>query len=465
MTDRRLGLFLLSMHRGVINSQTCEARGLLERHKRWAIESGIAYEHSGAYISLALLELVEQLEAHPPQLKIAREHISRAVACASDTVQKQNAFLLQGFLNAIDHTDNRSVAYNAAVVVEAFRQANIKGVSSSSSVDEILFAGWKNALINILRWCPEVERWVGIDQCLQQPLLRDEAGWAKHRFFSALAKDEELHNALSRAKTYRSSPANKPLVPSSDKTIWRLLQCRVPTECYKHALRVRATAKRLLNIHRDLWDDDKVVLTLHSRDIAYAVAVHEWFRSTDPSRLLTLARESNMRIDGHEWASPKLLSSRLAIQVLDCQYGAANEIGDQRLRQIESLVINWAEGSKEAGALEQIFYIAVQLQEPRHSQIDSDWQALAEQPGQLNQAYRLSLEERENLVRQAGLALVQDLHLLDAETIRVDVDLDESPTNGVKASKRNTGFAKVPVPTVGNQLDETSSEEVSDSFS
>ncbi len=425
MTDRRLGLFLLSMLRGVPETQTLEARALLEKHARWAIESGIAYEHSDAYLSLALLELVEQSQQLPPDLQRAREYVERAVACVTDVQQRQNAFLLQGLLHAIENADKNGIAHDDTVVLKAFQLSGIDGISKDSSDEEVLRAGWRTLLIKLLRWCPHVEKWIGVDRFLQEPALRSESGWARHQFFCTLAKDGELRSALNRAEAYLESAAQVPLVPSSDTTIWRLLQSRVPTECYEHALRTRAVATRLLNEHRDLWDGDEVILTLHGRDLAYAVAVHEWYRSTDPSRLLTLARESNMPIDGHEWASPKLLSGRLAIQVLDCQYGAANEIGRQRLRQIESMVTNWAEGSKDVGPLEQIFYIAVQLQEPKHSRADTRWKTLAFESGELPEAYRLSLEERENLVRQAGLPLVQDLHLIDVEATPTDADLDD----------------------------------------
>ncbi len=436
MTDRRLGLFLLSMHRGDSDEQTIQARELLERHEQWANESGIAYENSEAHLSLALLELVEQSNERPPRLQEARNHIDRVIECASDTRQRQNAFLLRGLLHAIQHVDKRGVLYADPVVVKVFRQADIDNIVSSSSDEEVLFAGWRTLLIRLLRWCPYIEKRIGLDSCLQEPDLGDEAGWAKHQFFSTLVKDDELQSALTRAKDYLESALDEPLVPSSDTTIWRLLESRVPTECYKHAERTRDVAIQLLKDHRDLWGDSDKMLTLHSRNMSYAIAVHEWYRSTDPSRLLTLARESNMPIDGHEWASPKLLSGRLAIQVLDCQYGTADEIGSHRLRQIKSMITNWAEGSEDASPLEQIFYIAVHLQEPRPSHDDMGWQSMAHERGRLAEAYRLSLKERQNLVRQAGLPLVQDLHLLDAKATSIDDELNDAQIPALEGNVR-----------------------------
>lgn len=428
MTDRRLGLFLLSRHCGVPDQRTDKARILLKGHERWAKESGIAHEQSDACVSLALLKLVEQSQQTPPQLHKARKYINRAFDCATDANQRQNACLLRGVLHAIENGNPDGIAFNDCEVIEAFRSAGLDDISSSASEAEILHVGWRTILIKLLRWCPHLKELIRLDCCVQQPDLRDESGWARHRFFSKLAKDDELQGALIRAAAYLKSAADKTIEPSSDTAIWRMLQSRVPTECYQHAIRTRDVAQQLLNRHKDLWAGDEVMLTLHWRDMAYAVAVHEWYRSTDPSRLLTLARESNMKINGHEWASPNLLSGRLAIQTINCQYGAAREIGRQRLVQIESMVTNWAKASEDAGPLEQIFYISVHLQEPRRKQVDTEWQTLAYQPGQLTKAYRLSLEERKKRVRQAGLPLVQDLHLLDAELTPIDFDLDDAKT-------------------------------------
>ena len=432
-TDRRLGLFLLSKHCGVLDPRSSETRELLESHKKWAIESGIAFEHSGAYISLALLELVEQSEKQKPEFKIAREHVDSAVSCAFNVHQKQDAYLLRGLLHAIENRDNDGVAYDDAAVIEAFRKSGIDGISEASTKEDTLKTGWRTTLIRLLRWCPHVEKYVGLERYLQKSSQRNVSGQARFRFFNTLANEDEVRMALNRANTYFEAITDERIVPSGDKTIWRLLKSRVPTECYRHALRARAMAYRLLNTHLGERAPDDVALTLSGRDMAYAIAVHEWYRSTDPSRLLTLARESNMQINGHEWASPKLLSGRLAIQVLDSQYGAEKEIGRQRLAKIESMIVNWTDGLRDAGPLEQIFYIAVQLQAPVHSQADTGWRDLAHQPGKLKEAYLKSVEERKKLVRQAGLPLVQDLHLLDDDATPIDVDLGDEQTHALVA--------------------------------
>ncbi|MFK7893302.1 MAG: hypothetical protein AB8B63_20980, partial [Granulosicoccus sp.] len=173
--------------------------------------------------------------------------------------------------------------------------------------------------------------------------------------------------------------------------------------------------QKLVDDNASLWNHDSETSTLHKRNISYAIAVNEWYRSTDPSRLLTLAREANVSIDGHDWASPKLLSGRLALSLLSRQYGAEREIGRQRLRQIESMVNNWASGSKDAGPIEMIFYIAVHSQELRVARNPDNVLAKASWADKLANAYRAAVREREDMVHQAGLPIVQDLHLLDAE--------------------------------------------------
>ncbi len=372
---------------------------------------------------MALLELVEQAQEIPPRLHAARELADRARECASDDLQEQNAYLLRGVLHAIEHGDEEGVAFDDEVVLDAFRRAALDGLAPSATDREILYAGWRISVVRLLRWCPHLKDRIGLNGQLDEPHEHDESRpSARRRFLRELAADPELADALTRADSYLDALSDGPLTPSNDTALWRLLRCRVPTECFEHALRTRTAAERLLVSHRDLWDDDPAGLGLLARDIEYAVAVHEWYRSTDPSRLLTLARESNMTIDGAEWASPKLLSGRLALQVLDGQYAAAAEIGRERFRRISSMVTNWAEGSDHVGPLEQIFYVAIQMEEPTGSTRDGDWRELAHLPGQLSTAYRMAVDERTAQVRQAGLPLMQDLHLLDADAAGVGSD-------------------------------------------
>ena len=420
-TDHRLGRFLLSKHSRRETSQTEKARKLLQRYKSWAIESGISSEYSSAHISLALLEIVEQLHhrskdsAKPaPELQAAREHIGNAVRWASTARDRKNAYLLKGFMAAIDHPANGGIDYRHPELLEAFRLAYTWGAYRNSADEDILKKGWRSLLIKLLRWCPAIAIRIGVEEYLETPVPADGPGRSRHQFFNALvdADKGKLRKALNRAKTYLKIPLQDTLKPSSDKLIWQLLKSRVPRECFNHALRTRNTARELLDQHYEHLEGGADMLFLHRRNIDYAIAVHEWYRSTDTSRLLTLARESNMSIDGHEWASPKLLSGRLAMDVLDRQYGAVQEIGEQRFRQIKSMVVNWARGVKEAGVLEQIFYIALHRQEPASSQVKPGLQVHGYQP--LTRAYQQALDERERLVHQAGLPLVQDQHLQDA---------------------------------------------------
>ena len=109
--------------------------------------------------------------------------------------------------------------------------------------------GWKILLIKLLGWCPHLTERVGVERCSQSKWLG-----TSNSFFSALvnAKDGELKNALENAKTYLNAAADESLAPGNDAAVWRLLESRVPKECYKHALRaVKASAEKLLDQHCD----------------------------------------------------------------------------------------------------------------------------------------------------------------------------------------------------------------------
>ena len=443
-TDHRLAQFLLSKHQGVETPQTLKLRELLLRYKGWVVESGISSEYSAAYISLALLELVEQVHNLPkyahnpaPELQTARGHIRNALQCASNTHDRKNAHLLKGFMAAIDHAANAGIDYRHPEVVEAFRQAYAACTCYNCDDEEILKRGWRSLFVKLLRWCPAVAEWVDVQKYLETPIPADGLGKSRHQFFNELVDADEgiLRSAIKRANAYLNIPLDNTIKPSSDQMVWQLLKSRVPEECYNHALSTRAAASELIHQNCELLESGEDMLILHKRNINYAIAVHEWYRSTDSSRLLILARESNMSIDGHEWASPSLLSGRLAMAVLDRQYGAFQEIGEQRFRQIESMVVNWAKGKKEAGTLEKIFYIALQRKEPANSQTGSDLITPFYQS--LDSAYRQALDERERLVHQAGLPLVQDKHLQDAgvgfeeSVIMNDVQSEKEEENSV----------------------------------
>jgi hypothetical protein len=431
MTDRQLGLFLLSKPQDGANrrdggSNESEARTFLDRHKTWAIECGIEREHSAAYLSLALLELVEQ------DLEKAWKHVM-SVEQPIGKRQKENTLLLQGVLYAVEKGGPKQPAFDHEEVAAAFRRA--LDLPSSMADDEVLRTGWKTTLLRLLRLCPPLKEQLGLDRLAQSSGSPD-----RPRFIDDLVRDDELQQALCAADRYLEDlKAGGGLVPSNDRAIWKMLEVRVADVCLQHARKTQVKALSLFNIHRhhELSEVD-VLDEVLVQDLSYAVVVHEWYRSTDPSRLLTLARESNMSIDGAEWASPKLLSGRLAIRVLDHQYGARDELGRERFERIKSLVDNWADGSETAGPLEQLFYVAVQLSEPVRAGTsktarEPEWHRIASTPELLGAAYRSAKTERAAQARQAGLPLVQDLLLLDAEA------LSNSDNTGSRAASQRSG--------------------------
>lgn len=413
MTDRQLGLFLLSKpHDGQAGSKESEARTFLDRHKTWATECGIAREHSAAYLSLALLELVEH------NLDTAWKHV-KSVKHPTGRRQRENTFLLQGVLHAVGNGEPKRPAFDHVEVATAFRRA--LDFPSSATDDEVLYTGWKTSLLRLLRLCPPLKEQLGLDR-IGQPPPQSSGSPDQPRFIDDLLRDEDLRQACATADRYLEDLKHDGrLMPSNDRAIWKMLEVRVADVCLQHARKTETKALSLLKIHRHHELDEVDVLDeVLTQDLSYAVVVHEWYRSTDPSRLLTLARESNMSINGAEWASPKLLSGRLAIRVLEHQYDARNELGRERFERITSLVDNWADGSETAGPLEKLFYVAVQQSEPFRggpstTAREPEWFHIAEMPGRLDAAYRSAMTERAAQVRQAGLPLVQDFHLLDAE--------------------------------------------------
>jgi tetratricopeptide (TPR) repeat protein len=422
MTDRQLGLFLLSRSRcgpGADTTVLAEARLLLDRHAKWATESGIDRERAAAELSCAVLALVEQTAADQPNLERAHEHVAETIRHSPDRLLTENAQLLRGVLFALDHGRPGSAAMEHPSVVEAFRAVPDMAEGAVAD-DDVLVRGWTTALVRLARVCPDLTRALGILEQLAAP--------DRSPIQAAIADDPRLQFEIDEADRYlaalddRGTPA-----PSNDDAIWTLLRHRVARECYVHAERSRNVALQLVRIHIDDLESD-VPRQLLERDVAYAIAVHEWYRSTDPSRLLTLAREANVPIDGAEWASPKLLSGRLALHVLDSQYEASQELGRMRFERIGAMVRNWALAADDAAPLEQLLFVAIQMSEPFSG--SGGWHQLASQPGHLAAAYRDALEERFAQVRQAGLPIVQDLHLLDAQPVKVPSSATAQPTAG-----------------------------------
>lgn len=429
LTDRQLGVFLLSVAPGTdsdgnLSPSALEARQLLERHARWATESGISHECSAAHFNLALQVLVEQAESAEPDLTEAFGYVEQVIARATgaDVAQLEQANLLRGVLLGLDNCRLDRSAISADVVVEAFRSAGLD-IAPSAESSEVLHAGWRAAMT---RWLP----------------VRPQLGYMTRAIAELLGltdlddPDSDVVDGLKRADEYVVRlKSSRRCVPSDDESIWKMLTGRVPDECLDHAVLARSNAARLLRVHQaECGITDGLELALIERDIEYAIAVHDWYRSTDPSRLLTLARESNASISGAEWASPNLLRGRLAIQVLDRQFLASKEIGRERFSRISAMVANRAAAASDASPLEQVFYLAGEMAEPDHltvtRQNDPDaacWPQVALRAGSLSEAYNAAVQERSARVRQAGLPLVQDLHLLDAAAHTVDSENDEGP--------------------------------------
>ncbi|MFK7891635.1 MAG: TIR domain-containing protein, partial [Granulosicoccus sp.] len=228
ITDRRLGVFLLSTHRGITDDRACRARDLLHRYQRWAVESGLSHEHAGAYINLALLELVELSPKGDLDLNVARGYVQKAIDCATDEVQAsllQNAHLLDALLIAIEKRDSSSIAYDHPATVDAFRKANLFDACDTATASGLLTTGWRILLLKLLRWCPVIEyKWIELERCLREPLLNDDSGWDRHRFFKSLVNDDEVNSAVKQAREYLRLAWQPNPEPASDQMIWSLLE-------------------------------------------------------------------------------------------------------------------------------------------------------------------------------------------------------------------------------------------------
>lgn len=444
MTDRQLGDFLLSKCRAITEdedpraeAERQETRRLLDGHARWATESGISQANSTAYISLALLDFIEQFGTDEADFTAAHEHVATAIKLSDNDGDRANGYFFEGLLRAVEKGTGGELAVEDPEVAAAFNLA--LGGSRTDPVSGLLECGWKQVILRLLPSCPQ----------LAEPVKAAVQRWYEKDFEDVTS---ELRFAIDQADLYVERCSNEPgLQPSHDRALWRLLEGRVPRECLEHAKRTRTRGDRIFEVHGEeicghqFHSTTSTDIELLRRDIHYAAAIHDWYRSTDPTRLLTLAREQNARISGAEWASPNLLRGRLALSVLEHQYLAASEIGRERFDRISAMVENRFAADDDASPLEQFFFLASQLAEPDHAArvptkaVEAEeWREVVFQPGRLEDAYVLAVAEHKALVRQAGLPLVQDLHLLDVSLVIEDhdereddiVDLSEKSRNG-----------------------------------
>ena len=138
------------------------------------------------------------------------------------------------------------------------------------------------------------------------------------------------------------------------------------------------------------------------RDVEYAAFIHDWYRGTDPARLLTLASEWRLTISGQEWSNPRLLQGRLATTVLKKMYDAEAVLGQSRYGRITTMVENSVVGKPDQTVLTKLFFLAkVKAERDTGS---SDWLIdRSQEPGfDINAAYLDTIERKKRGLWELG---------------------------------------------------------------
>jgi HD superfamily phosphohydrolase YqeK len=411
VTDRWLGSFLLSICKPGENSKTLEdARRLLRRHRDWAIESGIVHWRTPAHLRLYLMELVASAghDAEPPKQlcpdcrdgkykRCAHRHIHLCEAERDAITERDERECgLARALEELISADEKLSPTKAKEIAKLFQQSlpeyhgNLaprrgRQQGKQDSTREIIERGAAEIAALLLRRCPLFFH--RLEPLLGRYLADD---WGKETHW--------MERAAEYAESLRT-PTILDLSPCIDAFIDQLAKARLLPKVYKQAIATKKEALRLLEIHQDMCTGEEgVELSVLRRDIEYAAFMHDWYRGTDPARLLTLASEWNLQdLTGEEWSNPGLLQGRLATTVLKTMYGAENVLGTSRYKRITDMVDNCVVGDPHASALAKIFFLANAVCEWRpedkmEEESWSGWRAALDKE-QIEDAYELAIKE------------------------------------------------------------------------
>ncbi|EMI17098.1 hypothetical protein RMSM_05972 [Rhodopirellula maiorica SM1] len=384
-TDRWLGGFLLSICvPGESGVNIEKAKELLERHRDWAIESGIVDLRTPAHLRLYLLELIKTA-ADPCQNKIRLEHLARARRDARQDALSDRHGRECGLFEALEEiVSNGADKSGLERAVELFRKSLPELKNDTDSA--VLQKGTARLAKMLLRRCPPLAEWV-----------KQELGPQLGHASSDVAK------WFKRADEYQASmAANRVLLsPCVDSVIDDLAKSRLAPKVYSQAIETKNLALELLEIHQQACiKEEGVDLHVLVRDVEYAAFMHDWYCGTDPARLLTLASEWNLKVSGEEWSNPKLLQGRLATTVLEIMYSAKTVLGTSRFERITNMVDNCVVGRPDATALAKVFFLANVITEPNNKDDEQrdfgpDWRTVAVEERDIDGAYRLATKNRE----------------------------------------------------------------------
>ncbi len=374
VTDRWLGGFLLSICQPGGSTETVEeARKLLMRHRNWAIESGLVDRVAPAHLRLYLLEFVanatsrEDLSKAKNQ-KARRKHLASARRVLGLTASDQQAGSDQqkrdiALYEALEEILSPGTRWDR--VIEWFKHA-LPIHQSGGSDDEVIQRGSKKLAGLLLRRCPRLHELIEVR--LQEVIEPHSEGMS------------DLNYWLDRARKYESSLQGEcilspcidtiPHIEDEDgainhyTVIKHLAKSRLPETVFRQAEKTANWAMKLLEIHgRTCEREEEEHLDILRRDVQYAAYMHDWYRGTDPVRLLTLASEWNLTISGEEWSNPRLLQGRLAATVLKKMYDAERVLGQSRYQRITNMVENCVVGRTQQSALGKVFFLANAISE------------------------------------------------------------------------------------------------------
>jgi HD superfamily phosphohydrolase YqeK len=168
----------------------------------------------------------------------------------------------------------------------------------------------------------------------------------------------------------------------ADQLVRRLASAFLDDRGLEHAQRVEALATELVDCHAR--PDEAIQLR---RDVSIAAYLHDWFRTLPIARVLSLARDWHLPVNGVEWANPQLLHGPLAAEMLGRQLEGRELLGDVHFKRVRSMVENHTVGFSDpadrVAFSDAVFFLAdcraaYELTSPDH--VQPDWTDHALQP-------------------------------------------------------------------------------------
>jgi HD superfamily phosphohydrolase YqeK len=193
----------------------------------------------------------------------------------------------------------------------------------------------------------------------------------------------------------------------ADQLVRRLASAFLDDRGLDHAQRVEALATQLVDCHAR--PDEAVQLR---RDVSIAAYLHDWFRTLPIGRVLSLARDWQLSVNGVEWANPQLLHGPLAAEMLGRQLEGRELLGDVHFKRVRSMVENHTVGYSDAAASvafsDAVFFLAdcragYEVNNPDH--VQPDWTDLALQPDGWRGALAAVREQKVRDLQAAGVTV------------------------------------------------------------